>query len=253
MPPSRRRYRSRNGEWSALATALRHVVRARVKEGKTLKGLEAKYENLERLLFRDIDLSESLLFSSSLANCRFRSIAAEYADWRQSDFGWARFDRIHVRESSIINCRVFSTTWYNCELMHGSLEKCDLAFTHFHDSTIENTALLESQCGSVAFNRSSLRHCDFERCDLGGATFNECDLTAVRFADCRLSAADFISCQGTPSFVRCVVDRGTALPGQRRQKSCARLDDHAGLLPDGKFPEQPKGLIAPTRRRLLRS
>jgi uncharacterized protein YjbI with pentapeptide repeats len=132
---------------------------------RSYTGQEAERVIADRVCFRNVDFSGTILPRMELIDVRFEACDLSNASWPGADF----------TRVELVECRLSGLKLIEADLRHVKVAHCNAAF--------------------AAWRVARFKHVRFDECLLSEADFSEADLRGVAFARCNLSAADFSSTQ----------------------------------------------------------
>ena len=139
-------------------------------DGRVLSGFRGSGLDIERTLFREVDLEKSHISKLELTDVRLDRCNVSNSNWHESVTFRAEFRACRITGIDLTRSSIRHVLFEGC-----SLDLANLRFSSFKDVYFKNCFLADT---------------DFQGADLRGVVFSECDLTRAQLSGAKLEGAD---------------------------------------------------------------
>ena len=154
----------------------RERVRAAMKEGESLAGVDLSGADLSGLDLVELDLSGAVLTRANLSGARLERCRLSHAVLSEAELSMASFDGCELVEADLTSVRSQRARFHQCDLT---------------DAVVDASFLRESRFGGCTLVRASFAGCDLAETQWTACTLDEADLSGATleqamFRDCTL-------------------------------------------------------------------
>ncbi|NQX49120.1 pentapeptide repeat-containing protein [Paenibacillus tritici] len=146
-------------------------------EGALIEYQEAARVSFDKVIFRNVTITESSLHGIELTDVLF-----DHCDLSNVDFSDAFMHRTEFRD-----CRLIGTDFTRARFQNVSVTGCLGEFAVFRFANFKG----------ASFERSSLASADYYKSTLNGLYFSQCNLEQATLAGCKLKDIDLSDCEFT--------------------------------------------------------
>src|ERR1043165_3616089 len=165
-----------------------------------LSGIRIVKKKLEGYNITDTDLSDSLIQGSTISDCTFAEVDAKYSHWKNSQFVNTQFRDMNISESllfriNIKHSRLATTNFNNCkgyqlEFNNVLIKDSSLESMVFHSySTLYLVRIFRCNLSRMTF-KGDISDIQFKNSELINSDFHNCFIDDVIFRSCVLAGCN---------------------------------------------------------------
>ncbi|NOP99816.1 MULTISPECIES: pentapeptide repeat-containing protein [Mycolicibacterium] len=144
----------------------------------------------ERVLFVDVDLTESLTNGASFTECAFRGVRFNASAHSDSAFMNCTFTRCDFFQCVFNSCKMVGSMFDGCSFDLMKVEKGDWSFTGLPGANLQGTRFSGVRLREADLTHARCACADFLDCDLSASWFHGADFADANLIGSNLTGLD---------------------------------------------------------------